>query len=321
MSGASTHQPVLAAGTVCWRRVYDDHGDPQIMVLLIHRTKQRDVSFPKGKLEKNETMPEAAARETLEETGLEVSLGMHLGTIHYDLKGGRQKTVQYWAAKVTDKMAVASQFRPNGEVQALEWVPLEQARELLSYEADRELFDVFLKLAKRDLIDTFTITLLRHAKTEPRGEREVPDHLRRLTREGTLQAQADVAALAAFGPKRIFSSTALRCIETAEPIAEQTGLKLRTKKSLSQDNWDRGDLANLRDRIGKIVARGKNAIICSHRPVLPDLAREIALATGSLPGSYLDDAAKLPPAGFSVFHLSKTRPGAGILAVETYPLK
>ena len=38
-------KPVLAAGTVCYRRV--STGDEnRIMVLLVHRTKQRDVSFP-----------------------------------------------------------------------------------------------------------------------------------------------------------------------------------------------------------------------------------------------------------------------------------
>jgi 8-oxo-dGTP diphosphatase len=29
----------------------------------------------------------------------------------------------------------------------------------------------------------------------------------------------------------------------------------------------------------------------------------------------------LPPAGFSVFHFSRHHPDAGILGVETYPLK
>ena len=65
------------------------------MVLLVHRTKQRDVSFPKGKLDRGESMPQAAARETREETGLTVSLGSNLGTIDYTLPDGREKTVQY----------------------------------------------------------------------------------------------------------------------------------------------------------------------------------------------------------------------------------
>src|SRR5690606_1441075 len=116
---------VLAAGTVCWRRVPTSAGGSRLMVLLIHRTKQRDVTFPKGKLDPGESMPQAAVRETQEETGLSITLGTHLGTIDYELNSGGTKTVQYWAAKVTSKIALASQFAPNGEVQALEWAPAE----------------------------------------------------------------------------------------------------------------------------------------------------------------------------------------------------
>ncbi|MFT4232842.1 MAG: NUDIX domain-containing protein, partial [Leucobacter sp.] len=301
--------------------VYDDHGDPRVVVLLIHRTKQRDVSFPKGKLDPGESMPQAAVRETMEETGLAVSLGVNLGTIHYDLSGNRTKTVQYWAAKVSDDTVQMSRFRPNREVQAIEWVPLGEVRKRLSYKADKELYDVFLRLASRDLIDTFAITLLRHAKAEPRGKAFREDRLRPLAPEGDAQAGTLVPTLAAFGPKRIYSSTAARCLSTVAPLAERLRKRVRAKRSLSQDNWDEGDLTSLRRRIGKIVSRGGNAVVCSHRPVLPDLARALASATGSATGAYLNASVALPPAGFSVFHLSKRHPEAGILAVETYPLE
>ena len=70
-----------AAGTVPFRYIIDEDGNPQLMVLLVHRTKWKDVSFPKGKLDPGETLPQAAARETLEETGIGVTLGVNLGTI------------------------------------------------------------------------------------------------------------------------------------------------------------------------------------------------------------------------------------------------
>ena len=320
-SGRGAATEVLAAGTVCWRRVYDEHGDPRILVLLIHRAKQRDVSFPKGKLDPGESMPRAAVRETREETGYRVSLGVNLGTIHYALSGGRSKTVQYWAAKVTAKAEARAKFKPNDEVQAIEWVPADQARERLSYEADRELYDVFLKLVERDLVDTFSVTLLRHAKAEPRSSAFPVDHLRPLADAGEEQAETLVPILRSFGPRRIYSSTATRCLSTVAPLAEHLGKRVRAKKSLSQDNWDEGDLTSLRKLVAKVIGRGRNAVLCSHRPVLPDLARELALATGSPLGPYLDKAASLPPAGFSVLHFSRSQPEAGIVAVETYPIK
>ena len=291
------------------------------MVLLIHRRKQRDVSFPKGKLDAGESMPQAAVRETREETGLRVCLGVSLGTIHYDLPGGNAKVVQYWAAEVTPKAALASTFKPNSEVQALEWVPATAARQLLSYEADRELFDVFMRLAEPNLLDTFSITLLRHAKAAPRGEEHPVDHLRPLTESGERQAQTLVPILRSFGPRRVYSSTASRCLSTVAPLAARLRKPVREHDCLSQDFWDAGDLTDLRRLVGKVVSRGKSAVMCSHQPVLPDLARELMLATGSLPGKYVADASRLPPAGFSVFHFSRSRPGAGILGVESYPLK
>lgn len=311
---------VFAAGTVCWRKTGWPAGDPQILVLLIHRTKQKDVSFPKGKLDPGESMPQAAVRETHEETGLRVALGANLGTISYELSGGGSKTVQYWAARVKPEAALASTFKPNGEIQALEWVPLEKARKKLTYKADKELFDVFLRMVEHDIHDTFSVTLLRHAQAAPRENLKMPDRDRPLTEQGTAQAKALVPILSCWGPRRIYASSAKRCVKTVTPLARELELPIRDKTQMSQDFWDLGDLAKLRTFVGKVAAKGRNAILCSHRPVLPDLARELSLATGSVPGDYLSEAAALPPAGFSVFYLVRGRPGAGIVSVETYPL-
>lgn len=318
--------PVLAAGTVCYRRVAEriegsEQTRERIMVLLVHRTKQRDVSFPKGKLDPGESMPQAAVRETLEETGLAVALGTNLGTIHYQLPGGGEKTVQYWAAEVTESAVHTSSFKPNGEISALEWVPLEEVRERLSYKADRKLFKVFAKLAERDAIDTFSIILLRHAKAEPRSASFPVDHLRPLSEAGEDQAETLVPTLLAFGPRRILSSSAERCLRTVAPLSEHLGKRVKVCEGLSQDAWDAGETAELRRVIGKTVRKGRGAVVCTHRPVLPDAVRELALATGTLPGDYLHEAAALPPGGFSVFHFSRKHPGAGILSVETYPLQ
>ena len=53
---------ILAAGAVCWR-----NGAAGIEVALIHRPRYNDWSWPKGKVEPGETLPEAAIREVREE--------------------------------------------------------------------------------------------------------------------------------------------------------------------------------------------------------------------------------------------------------------
>ena len=58
----------VAAGTVTLRS--RDGKDPR--VLLVHRPSYDDWTLPKGKLEPDEYEAVAAARETLEETGLAV---------------------------------------------------------------------------------------------------------------------------------------------------------------------------------------------------------------------------------------------------------
>ena len=78
MSGTSAaagepHGGDPAAGTLPWRRRRG-----QLQVALVHRPKYDDWSWAKGKLDPGEEWPAAAARETHEETALEVRLGRPL---------------------------------------------------------------------------------------------------------------------------------------------------------------------------------------------------------------------------------------------------
>ena len=69
---------INAAGTVPWRR-----RSGVLEVALVHRPKYDDWSWSKGKLDPGETFQVAATRETLEETGLHVRLGMPLPPTAY----------------------------------------------------------------------------------------------------------------------------------------------------------------------------------------------------------------------------------------------
>ena len=64
----------LAAGVLCWRRARDG-----LEVLLVHRPRYDDWSWPKGKAHDGEPLPQTAVREAAEETGLAVALGRPLG--------------------------------------------------------------------------------------------------------------------------------------------------------------------------------------------------------------------------------------------------
>lgn len=312
MSATDTTPAIYAAGAVCWRLI-----DGKMNVLLIHRTVYGDVTIPKGKVDPGETLPQTAVREIEEETGLAVALGVPLGISRYSLGNGREKVVEYWAAEVHPGEIQRSTFVPNGEVAAIEWVTIKKARTYLSYAQDVEIIDVFAELVDRGVTTTFALIALRHGKAVTGSSWAGPDSTRPLTERGVVQAVGLVPTVTAWRPRRIISSTATRCITTVAPLAAATGIPIKRTELFGQDAFEQG-VADVRAGIGKRIRSRKTAVICSHGPVLPEILHEIALATGSTFGSYIEDASHLDIAAFSVVHLSKDNPSAGILAIETH---
>lgn len=309
------HKAVYAAGAVVWRLV-----DGKLRVLLIHRTKYRDVTLPKGKVDPGEALAETAVREVHEETGIRVRLGVPVGVSRYHLPSEKQKIVHYWAAEATEDAIRASTFVPNREIAAVEWVSLKKARSRLSYPVDQEILDHFSGLVDDGVLRTFPLIALRHGKALPRSEWDRADAARPLTDRGRRQAAAIVGPLRAFGVRRIVTSDAVRCVQTVTPLGKAIDRKPVQTEKISQDAWEDG-VADLRSVVGRRVRAGKAAVLCSHGPVLPALLSEIALATGTIHGSYLSSAADLEPGAFSVVHLSATNPGSGIISIETHAPK
>lgn len=310
-----TETAVYAGGGVVWRLV-----DEKIKVLLIHRTRYRDVTLPKGKVDPGEMLAETAAREILEETGIRVSLGVPVGVSRYRLPSKRTKIVHYWAAEATDAAIRASSFLPNREIAAIEWVGLKKARARLSYPVDVEILDNFVRLVDEGVLRTFPIIALRHAKAVARERWDGEDAARPLTGRGRRQAEAIVGPLTAFGARKILSSPAVRCVKTVQPLSRALGRRIELTPLISQDRWEEGR-SDARTVIGERVRARKPVVVCSHGPVLPDILSEIALATGTLRGSYLGSASALEVGAFSVVHLSATNPGSGIVAIETHAPK
>ncbi len=135
---------VRAAGGIVWRA----GAAGACEVLVVHRPKYRDWSFPKGKQEPGETDEETALREVEEETGLVCQLGPELpGTAYVDRKG-RTKEVRYWVMTVSElasepTAATGGEFAPSDEVDEVRWLGVSLARAQLTYDRDRAVLDAF----------------------------------------------------------------------------------------------------------------------------------------------------------------------------------
>ena len=105
-------------------------------VLLVHRPKYDDWTFPKGKAEPGESDEACALREVWEETGLRCELEDELPQTHYFDSKGRPKRVRWWRMR-----PVSGEFEPTDEVDELRWLEPVAAPSLLTYERDRALLE------------------------------------------------------------------------------------------------------------------------------------------------------------------------------------
>ena len=125
---AGARRDVQAAGAVVLRKG---------AVLLVHRPRYDDWSFPKGKLDRGELAPAAAVREVEEETGLRIRLGPPLRPQRYP-NGRVMKTVSYWHGRVRGDHDVGG-YLVNDEIDEVAWVPVDKAQRRLTYTYDRRL--------------------------------------------------------------------------------------------------------------------------------------------------------------------------------------
>jgi 8-oxo-(d)GTP phosphatase len=260
---------VIAAGGVVWR----ERGGTR-QVLLVHRPRYDDWSLPKGKLTTHEHILLGARREIEEETGQEVVFGPALGIQRYPVRkngGTADKMVHYWSATpVTD-----NGFEPNNEVDEILWLPVDQARDKLSYPRDVGVLDALDGVVPV----TATLVLLRHTDAVKRKEWDGKDTARPLTSTGTAAAERLVGVLAALGVDRLISSDAERCAATITPYGAAIDRQIHLWPEISERGYEADPKAidGLGDRAWKA---GKVTAVCSHRPVLPALAREFGLRVG-----------------------------------------
>ncbi len=290
---------VFAAGALCWREV-----DGQLLIAIIHRKRYGDWSWPKGKVDPGESLPQAAVREIREETGLKVKLGVHLGTQKYMLQNGAAKEVHYWAAKVSDKALAESTFKPDEEVERIEWKTPKEIDDLLSYEQDKEFLVKLVDLHSTGPLQTKPFILLRHARATPRGQWPKDEAHRPLLPLGEEQAKAIVPILAAYGIKKVVSSPWARCANTVMPYVRKKGLKLIERGQLTEFGNANGPQRTAKT-VEKLLATGSAAVLCSHRPALPTILGVISKNATPAQEILIHEARALEPGQMLVVHLTK----------------
>ena len=97
--------------------------------------------YPKGKCDGGESDEDCALREVQEETGLDCELGEELAATSYRDRHGRPKRVRYWSMR-----PIGGEFAPIDEVDEVRWLPVDEARELLTYGHDVTVLESLMDL-------------------------------------------------------------------------------------------------------------------------------------------------------------------------------
>lgn len=295
---------IRAAGVVLLRE-----RKGKVEVCILHRPRQKDWSLPKGKVENGEHVIATALRETIEETGVTPILGVPLITNRYRVNG-QPKTVRYWVGRAIGK----ENFEPNHEIDALEWVSPDKAAKKLTYQRDTQLMR-----AAVDSPQTFPLIIVRHTRAVRRADWRGPkDSKRPLSPDGMREATQLIDIMQAFGVTDLYSSDSVRCIDTLAPFANSISSTIQLESQFSEEGYAADPQAAYK-RLAQIVRKQSHVALCSHRPVLPALIKQLSRTLGLTDSSELDPA--LPPGGFIVLHREfHPKKGLRVSAIERHTL-
>jgi 8-oxo-dGTP diphosphatase len=209
--------------------------------------------------------------------------------------------VDYWAATVSeppgtggaDHTQTGEQFVPNQEVDAIEWLSLDRARDRLTYPRDAEMLTGLLEAPTA----TAPYIFLRHAFAGSPVAWRGDDARRPLDETGFEQAATLADVLACYGSARVLSSPTLRCTQTVAPYATLMGTSVETTPALSVDAPYQQALEELRE----LLSAESPVVLCGHGEGLPALVSWACAALGAAPP--ID--ASLGKGAFWALHVAK----------------
>jgi len=258
-------EAVRAAGGVLWR----GNGAGAVEIAVVHRPRYDDWTLPKGKFKVGESPVQAAVREVLEETGVEIRLDRPLARQVYLVSGGRAKTVHYWVGRVVGDPDVSG-YPANDEIDQVAWFGFDKARAMLTYADDVALLEQVERRPRR----TTALVVVRHGRATKRGTWKGADDERPLTTVGRMQAKALIPVLSAYGVTRVVSSDSLRCLHTVSPYARDHVLGIEAVPGVNEEDSTPVTIATT---VESLLATKENAVLCSHRPVLPEIMAAIGV--------------------------------------------
>lgn len=317
MANSTMRRIVEAAGGILWRmRTPAEHRTPaeshtpadaaeaedtahlvpgeileRIEVCLVHRPKYDDWSWPKGKVDPNETHRHAAVREIGEETGVPVALGPYLGEIEYPLaEEGRKnrrskdrthdmKHILYWMASPISPEEARNRiaaFGPvhradEGEIDEVLWLTPAEAHRKLTHASDRDVLALFVDRIEEGAARAVPFLIVRHAKAEARKTWKGTDANRPITPRGAAAAYSLTYELSCFAPARLATSPWTRCQETLQMFSWETGLPMTPLSPLTEDAYAADPDTAWQCFLGEInhaLRTGRPTAICMHRPVI-----------------------------------------------------
>lgn len=329
---------VRAAGAVVWRftdpertPIPGESIDPHdIEVLMVHRPRYRDWSWPKGKAERSESIVNAAVREVEEETGLVVVLGAPLTTQRYRLGSGQTKEVYYWIGTLVssdprssggavERTRLPVHTAPTAEIDLTRWAKPSRAEQMLTRRGDRRLLSEVVTRARDGLLVTTTLAVVRHAKAMSRSSWFGGEARRPLTRLGVRQSLDLIDILSAFGIESAVSSPWTRCRQTLAPWAGLSDAPILYEDDLTEDATKANPEAASRVMSGLVAQASGPTAICVHRPTIPLLLKPLRdAAPSTLTRLFPSSSPWLGTTDLLIAHVAHTSASPSVIGIERH---